>query len=83
MSRLVIGVIGQMYNKDGAVIDTIKAPSVTAAATACNGQESHISECIAGIPHRNTHKGYEWHAAPVNESTWQRRTPYYRLEDTK
>ena len=37
-----------------------KYNSLTEAARAVNGQEWHISECVNNIPHRNTHKGYEW-----------------------
>jgi hypothetical protein len=33
---------------------------ITTAARSVNGQVSHISECMRSIPHRNTHKGYEW-----------------------
>lgn len=45
-------------SKDGEIIKSFN--SVTEAARAVKGQESHISECINKIPHRNTHKGYEW-----------------------
>jgi hypothetical protein len=34
--------------------------SMTDAAKAVNGQESHISECINNVLYRHTHKGYEW-----------------------
>lgn len=34
--------------------------SVNEAAKSVNGQPSHISECMRHIPHRHTHKGYEW-----------------------
>ena len=37
-----------------------KYNSMAEAAKAVNGQEQHISECVNNIPHRNTHKGYEW-----------------------
>jgi len=33
---------------------------ITTAAKSVNGQVSHISECMRSVPHRNTHKGYEW-----------------------
>ena len=33
---------------------------ITTAARSVDGQVSHISECMRLIPHRNTHKRYEW-----------------------
>ena len=33
---------------------------ITTAARSVDGQVSHISECMRSVPHRNTHKGYEW-----------------------
>ena len=42
---------GQVINKYG---------DITTAARSVNGQVSHISECMRSVPHRNTHKGYEW-----------------------
>lgn len=33
---------------------------ITTAAKSVDGQVSHISECMRSVPHRNTHKGYEW-----------------------
>ena len=33
---------------------------ITTAAESVDGQVSHISECMRSVPHRNTHKGYEW-----------------------
>ena len=33
---------------------------ITTAARSVDGQISHISECMRSVPHRNTHKGYEW-----------------------
>jgi len=43
---------------NGQVIN--KYDDITTAARSVNGQVSHISECMRSIPHRNTHKGYEW-----------------------
>lgn len=34
--------------------------NITTAAKSVDGQVSHISECMRSVPHRNTHKGYEW-----------------------
>ena len=34
--------------------------NITTAARSVDGQVSHISECMRSVPHRNTHKGYEW-----------------------
>ena len=39
------------------------------AANAVDGQESHISECMRHIPHRNTHKGYEWRSSDETDSS--------------
>lgn len=33
---------------------------ITTATKSVDGQVSHISECMRSVPHRNTHKGYEW-----------------------
>lgn len=43
---------------NGQVIN--KYDDITAAAKSVDGQVSHISECMRSVPHRNTHKGYEW-----------------------
>jgi hypothetical protein len=43
---------------NGQVIN--KYDDITTAARSVNGQVSHISECMRSVPHRNTHKGYEW-----------------------
>ena len=45
-------------SKSGCIVK--KYPSVTEAAKDVGGQESHISECINNVTHRNTHKGYIW-----------------------
>lgn len=37
-----------------------KYDDITTAAKSVDGQVSHISECMRSVPHRNTHKGYEW-----------------------
>ena len=44
--------------RNGQVIN--KYDDITTAAKSVDGQVSHISECIRSVPHRNTHKGYEW-----------------------
>lgn len=33
---------------------------IATAARSVDGQVSYISECMRSVPHRNTHKGYEW-----------------------
>lgn len=43
---------------NGQVIN--KYDDITTAAKSVDGQVSHISECMRSVPHRNTHKGYEW-----------------------
>ena len=43
---------------NGQVIN--KYNDITTAAKSVDGQVSHISECMRSVPHRNTHKGYEW-----------------------
>lgn len=43
---------------NGQVIN--KYDDITTAARSVDGQVSHISECMRSVPHRNTHKGYEW-----------------------
>lgn len=43
---------------NGQVIN--RYDDITTAARSVDGQVSHISECIRSVPHRNTHKGYEW-----------------------
>ena len=43
---------------NGQVIN--KYDNITTAARSVDGQVSHISECMRSVPHRNTHKGYEW-----------------------
>ena len=43
---------------NGQVIN--KYDNITTAAKSVDGQVSHISECMRSVPHRNTHKGYEW-----------------------
>ena len=43
---------------NGQVIN--RYDDITTAAKSVDGQVSHISECIRSVPHRNTHKGYEW-----------------------
>lgn len=52
------GKIRVVQVKDGEVVN--RYDDITSAAREVNGQESHISECMRSIPHRNTHKGYEW-----------------------
>ena len=44
--------------RNGQVIN--RYDDITAAARSVDGQVSHISECMRSVPHRNTHKGYEW-----------------------
>lgn len=43
---------------NGQVIN--RYDDITTAARSVDGQVSHISECMRSVPHRNTHKGYEW-----------------------
>lgn len=43
---------------NGQVIN--RYDDITTAARSVDGQISHISECMRSVPHRNTHKGYEW-----------------------
>lgn len=43
---------------NGQIIN--KYDDITTAAKSVDGQVSHISECMRSVPHRNTHKGYEW-----------------------
>ena len=43
---------------NGQVIN--RYDDITTAAKSVDGQISHISECMRSVPHRNTHKGYEW-----------------------
>ena len=43
---------------NGQVIN--RYDNITTAARSVDGQISHISECMRSMPHRNTHKGYEW-----------------------
>ena len=43
---------------NGQVIN--RYDNITTAAKSVDGQISHISECMRSVPHRNTHKGYEW-----------------------
>ena len=43
---------------NGQVIN--RYDNITTAARSVDGQISHISECMRSVPHRNTHKGYEW-----------------------
>ena len=43
---------------NGQVIN--RYDDISTAARSVDGQVSHISECMRSIPHRNTHKGYEW-----------------------
>ena len=43
---------------NGQIIN--KYDDITTAARSVDGQVSHISECMRSLPHRNTHKGYEW-----------------------
>lgn len=44
--------------RNGQVIN--RYDNITTAAKSVDGQVSHISECMRSVPHRNTHKGYEW-----------------------
>ena len=44
--------------RNGQVIN--RYDDITTAARSVDGQVSHISECMRSVPHRNTHKGYEW-----------------------
>ena len=44
--------------RNGQVIN--RYDNITTAAKSVDGQISHISECMRSMPHRNTHKGYEW-----------------------
>ena len=44
--------------RNGQVINRYN--NITTAAKSVDGQVSHISECMRSVPHRNTHKGYEW-----------------------
>ena len=50
---------------NGQVIN--RYDDITTAARSVDGQVSHISECMRSVPHRNTHKGYEWRNS--NEQT--------------
>lgn len=43
---------------NGQVIN--RYDNITTAVKSVDGQVSHISECMRSVPHRNTHKGYEW-----------------------
>lgn len=43
---------------NGQVIN--RYDDIATAARSVDGQVSHISECMRSVPHRNTHKGYEW-----------------------
>ena len=43
---------------NGQVIN--RYDNITTAARSVDGEVSHISECMRSVPHRNTHKGYEW-----------------------
>lgn len=43
---------------NGQVIN--RYDDITTAARSVDDQVSHISECMRSVPHRNTHKGYEW-----------------------
>ena len=43
---------------NGQVIN--RYDNITTAAKSVDGQVSHISEGMRSVPHRNTHKGYEW-----------------------
>ena len=43
---------------NGQVIN--RYDDITTTARSVDGQVSHISECMRSVPHRNTHKGYEW-----------------------
>ena len=43
---------------NGQVIN--RYDNITTAVRSVDGQVSHISECMRSVPHRNTHKGYEW-----------------------
>lgn len=44
--------------RDGELIKTYN--DLSSAAVEVGGQQSHISECMRNVPHRHTHKGYEW-----------------------
>ena len=44
--------------RNGQIIN--RYDDITTAARSVDGQVSHISECMRSVPHRNTHKGYEW-----------------------
>ena len=44
--------------RNGQVIN--RYDDITTAARSVDGQVSHISEYMRSVPHRNTHKGYEW-----------------------
>ena len=44
--------------RNGQVVN--RYDNITTAARSVDGQVSHISECMRSVPHRNTHKGYEW-----------------------
>ena len=44
--------------RNGYVIN--RYDDITTAARSVDGQVSHISECMRSVPHRNSHKGYEW-----------------------
>lgn len=44
--------------KDGKLVR--EYDGLNDAAKEIGGQQSHISECMRDIPHRHTHKGYEW-----------------------
>ena len=50
--------VGVLQVSNGQVIN--KYDDITTAAKSVDGQISHISECMRSVPHRNTHKGYEW-----------------------
>lgn len=53
-----MGKVSVLQVRNGQVIN--KYDDITTAARSVDGQVSHISECMRSVPHRNTHKGYEW-----------------------
>lgn len=53
-----MGKVSVLQVRNGQVIN--KYDDITTAARSVDGQVSHISECMRSLPHRNTHKGYEW-----------------------
>lgn len=53
-----MGKVSVLQVSNGQVIN--KYDDITTAARSVGGQVSHISECMRSVPHRNTHKGYEW-----------------------